>query len=322
MKLKRTTDSYTGMSSHWIVFVWRNDGGDHVCMCEFERLRKGGEDWRIEENLEQGGGRRGKTPWAHRLCSPNLQQAGAAAEKCVHSVTQIPSCLCTFLIRVCKALLLKGATLLRAAATGVETHQSQGDDNPYSKTLNSVIFTPWTHHTVYATEKKNSTPKCSKEFEHDSSYQLDSHLCNTVEGGGCKVYKVQTLQRDDFFDARVQHARQILIELVQFNWKYNNKPALMRHSESSNVRVCACECKSECVLPPSGTESFWAMRFAVGGYWIHRNGNSKQFLSLSLSLSNSQPASLRSVYVASRHCCHFETSWGMCVWFRSYACGS
>lgn len=159
MKLKRTTDSYTGMSSHWIVFVWRNDGGDHVCMCEFERLRKGGEDWRIEENLEQGGGRRGKTPWARRLLSPNLQQAGAAAEKCVHSVTQIPSCLCTFLIRVCKALLLKGATLLRAAATGVETHQSQGDDNPYSKTPEQCHFHPLNTSYCIRYWKKKFNPK-------------------------------------------------------------------------------------------------------------------------------------------------------------------
>lgn len=121
MKQKKLEDRgpHSGMSPHFILRVLRGEGewakerlcgcgkGDGEMVAEREARR---EVWKTEEkgswgesgeNPEQDGGRRGQTPGARRLFSPNWQQARAPAEeKCVYPVTQIPLCLCTLCVCV------------------------------------------------------------------------------------------------------------------------------------------------------------------------------------------------------------------------------
>lgn len=87
------------MSQGEVVLVWKKRWGKWWRRKQHRESAKERERElrRIEENPEQDRGRRGQTPGARRLFSPNWQQARAPAEeKCVYPLTQIPSWLCTF----------------------------------------------------------------------------------------------------------------------------------------------------------------------------------------------------------------------------------
>lgn len=187
------------MSKGEVVRVWKRRWGNGGGESSIESVK----DWerelrRIGENPEQDGGRRGQTPGARRLFSPNWQQARAPAEeKCVYPVTQIPLCLCTLCVcgtpaEECDLAHNGYDWSWSPLAPGWMTMQSQKPEQCHIHPLNTSYC------ISYWNKTKKKRKECSKGYGHDSLCRLDSHfsVCNIGEEGACNVYKVHTCLTD------------------------------------------------------------------------------------------------------------------------------
>lgn len=203
------------MSKGEVVRVWKRRWGNGGGESSIESVK----DWerelrRIGENPEQDGGRRGQTPGARRLFSPNWQQARAPAEeKCVYPVTQIPLCLCTLCVcgtpaEECDLAHNGYDWSWSPLAPGWMTMQSQKPEQCHIHPLNtSYCISYWNKNKK---EKKRMLQGIWAWFT--VSVRL-TFFCVQYWGGG-RMQRVQSSHVSDrsFVEAGVQHLHQILIQ--------------------------------------------------------------------------------------------------------------